>query len=181
MTLCPLQFPWDTVPLLPSSSELRGTRLTYQNCFFFFSPEKVWVETMLAQLARAGFRQGAQYESLGKGELCISLTAFHCCEGTQRKVFISAKIRLQGQRPLSSGNLPSLLPPLPSRRETPACHFHVVRPTPDPTEPALLLKDPSCCTVRPSGWDAAAGAKLKLMARAIMLARWGFLIKLANK
>lgn len=38
MTLCPLQFPWDTVPLLPSSSELRGTRLTYQNCFFFFSP-----------------------------------------------------------------------------------------------------------------------------------------------
>lgn len=96
MTLCPLQFPWDTVPLLPSSSELRGTRLTYQNCFFFFSPEKVWVETMLAQLARAGFRQGAQYESLGKGELCISLTAFHCCEGTQRKVFYQRKNTFAG-------------------------------------------------------------------------------------
>lgn len=27
MTLCPLQFPWDTVPLLPPSPELRATRL----------------------------------------------------------------------------------------------------------------------------------------------------------
>lgn len=34
MTLCPLQFPWDTVPLLPSSPELRSTRLASQNCFF---------------------------------------------------------------------------------------------------------------------------------------------------
>lgn len=34
MTLCPLQFPWDTVPLLPSSPGLPSTRLASQNCFF---------------------------------------------------------------------------------------------------------------------------------------------------
>lgn len=40
MTLCPLQFPWDTVPLLPSSPELRGARLASQNRFFFSAQRK---------------------------------------------------------------------------------------------------------------------------------------------
>lgn len=41
MTLCPLQFPWDTVPLLPSSPELRGTRLASQNRPFFRHKENL--------------------------------------------------------------------------------------------------------------------------------------------
>lgn len=81
MTLCPLQFPWDTVPLLPSSPELRGTKLASQNRPFF-GTKKIGVETMLAQLARAGSWQGERCESLGKEELCISLTAFLCYQGT---------------------------------------------------------------------------------------------------
>lgn len=107
---------------------------------------------MLAQLARAGSWQGAHCESLGKEELCISLTAFLCCEGTQRKFFISAKIYSPEKRPLSSGSSPSHPPPLPSRPETSECHFHAVRPTSGTAEPPPLLRDPSCCGACPSGW-----------------------------
>lgn len=98
MTLCPLQFPGDTVPLLPSSSELRGTRLFYQN-WGFVIPKQACVESVLVQLARAGFWQEAQYGSLGKEVLCISLITACCCESTEQKVFISLKICFQGKFP----------------------------------------------------------------------------------
>lgn len=98
MTLCPLQFPGDTVPLLPSSSELWGTRLFYQN-WSFVIPKQACVESVLAQLARAGFWQGAQYGSLGKEVLCISLTTACCCESAERKVFIGIEICFQGKCP----------------------------------------------------------------------------------
>lgn len=166
MTLCPLQFPWDTVPLLPSSPQLRGTRLASQNRFFW-GTKKIWVETVLARLARAGSWQGERCESLGKEELCISLTAFLCRQGAQRKFFISAKIYFPEKRPLSSGSSASHPPPLPSRPETPGCNFHGARPTAGSAEPAPLPGDPSCC---PAGWDAAPGAKLRPRARAAIAA-----------
>lgn len=144
----------------------------HKACFpklLFFGTKKTWVETTLAQLARAGSWQGAHCESLGKEELCISLTTFLCCEGTQRKFFISAKIYSPEKRPLSSGSSPSHPPPLPSRPETSECHFHAVRPTSGTAEPPPLLRDPSCCGACPSGWDAAPRTKLRLRARALFL------------
>lgn len=156
MTLCPLQFPWDTLPLLPSSPEPQGARLASQNRFFS-GTKKIRVETMLAQLARAGSWQGEHCESSDKEELCISLTAFLLCEGTQRKFFISAKTYFPVKGPLSSGSSPSRPPPLPSRPETSECHFHAVRPPSGSAEPAAILRDPSCCAPCPSGWDAAPG------------------------
>lgn len=169
MTLCPLQFPWDTVPLLPPSPERRGTRLASQNRFFS-STKKIWVETLLAELARAGSRRGARRESLGKEELCISLAAFLCRQGTRRKFFSGAKTHLPEKPPLSSRSSPSHPPLLPSRPETSECHFHAVTPTsgtaePAPFPPALLV---------PLGLGCCPGARLRLRARAAIPARRPF-------
>lgn len=168
MTLCPLQFPWDTVPLLPSSPELRGTAFASQNCFFISAQRKSGLRLCVSTASKGWILAGSACESLGKekGELCISLAAFLCCEGTQRKFFISAKMYFPEKRPPSSGSSPSHPPPLPSGPETSECHSRAASPGPGTQSqprspgPLLLPLGPGCCP----------GPKLGL--RAGLSARW---------